>query len=78
MKKFLIIITVLFVLIGCESEKYSRTMQKGVVLSVAMSNEHGYKYYVEVKNINQAGVSYSKYILLTDYNYHVGDTITIK
>ena len=76
MKKLIILITAVL-LAGCEYDT-QMTMQEGVVQKVAIAKEHGYKYRVEVKNINASGIGYTGYTLWTDYNYRVGDTIVIK
>ena len=74
MKKILSLITVFVLLTGCQES----VMQKGVVRKVEAEKRYGYKYTVTVDNIQQAGIGGSCYILHTDYNYRVGDTITIK
>ena len=74
MKKILSLITIVILLTGC----HESVMQKGVVRKVEAEKRFGYKYEVTVDNIQQAGIGRSSYILWTDYNYRVGDTITIK
>ena len=73
MKK-LCVIAAIALLTGCQES----VMQKGVVRRVEADKSFGYKYTVTVDNIQQAGIGGSCYILHTDYNYRVGDTITIK
>lgn len=73
MKKILYVLIVAL-LSGCLEE----VMQKGVVMKVESDKSFGYKYTVTVYNIQKAGIGGSRYILHTDYNYRVGDTITIK
>ena len=74
MKKLLSLITVFVLLTGCQES----VMQKGVVRKVEAEKRYGYKYEVTVDNIQQAGIGGSSYILWTDHNYRVGDTIIIK
>ena len=74
MKKILSLIIVIVLLTGC----HESVMQKGVVRKVEAEKQYGYKYEVTVDNIQQAGIGGSSYILWTDHNYRVGDTITIK
>lgn len=74
MKKILSLITIVILLTGC----HESVMQKGVVRKVEAEKRFGYKYEVTVDNIQQAGIGRSSYILWTDHNYRVGDTITIK
>lgn len=74
MKKIMILITAVSLISGCQES----VMQKGVVRKVEAEKRYGYMYRVIVDNIQQAGIGGSSYELWTDYNYRVGDTITIK
>lgn len=74
MKKLCVIIAAIALLTGC----HESVMQKGVVRKVEAEKRYGYKYEVTVDNIQQAGIGGSSYILWTDHNYRVGDTIIIK
>ena len=74
MKKLCIIIAAIALLTSCQEP----VMQKGVVRKVEAEKRYGYKYEVTVDNIQQAGIGGNSYILWTDHNYRVGDTITIK
>ena len=77
MKKLLALIALIVLLTACEQE---RVFQKGIVIKTeANANDtYGYKYRVEVINFTHKGVKPSWYKLLTNENYRVGDTITIK
>ena len=74
MKKLLVIFTGLLLFASCTEI----TMQNGVIVKVETTNTYGYKYRVEVKSIVKKGLDPGKYVLLTDKNYRVGDTLCIK
>ena len=74
MKKLSVLFTGLLLFASCTKI----TMQNGVVVKVETYNEYGYKYRVEVKSIANEGIYFGKYVLLTDKNYRVGDTLCIK
>ena len=75
MKKllFILISAMLVVLAGCETT----VVQYGVVKEISDASMYGYKYKVVVKNIRKKGIHTDDYILYTDRNYHVGDTVKI-
>ena len=77
MKKLLALVALIVLLTACEKET---VFQNGIVIKTeANSNDtYGYKYRVEVINFTHKGVKPSWYKLLTNENYRVGDTITIK
>ena len=75
MKKLLALIALIVLLTACAQET---VFQKGIVVKSELNNTYGYKYRVEVINFTHKGVKPSWYKLLTDENYRVGDTITIK
>ena len=74
MKKLLVLFTGLLLFASCTEI----TMQNGVVVKVETTDAYGYKYRVEVKSIVKKGLDPGKYVLLTDKNYRVGDTLCIK
>ena len=74
MKKLILFISGLL-LVSCSDEV---AMQDGVVNKVETNDTHGYKYRVEIKHVARKGIATGKYVLLTDENYKVGDTIRIK
>jgi len=74
MKKLILFISGLL-LVSCSDEV---AMQDGVVNKVETNDTHRYKYRVEVKHVARKGIATGKYVLLTDENYKVGDTIRIK
>ena len=74
MKKLMLFISGLL-LVSCSDEV---AMQDGVVNKVETNDTHGYKYRVEVKHVARKGIATGKYVLLTNENYKVGDTIRIK
>ena len=75
MKKllFILISAMLVVLTGCETT----VVQYGVVQEISDAGMYGYKYKVVVKNIRKEGIHRDDYILYSDRNYHVGDTVKI-
>ena len=76
MKKLMLFISGLL-LVSCNySDEVA--MQDRVVNKVETNDTHGYKYRVEVKHVARKGIATGKYVLLTDENYKVGDTIRIK
>ena len=77
MKKLLTLIALIVLLTACEEET---VFQTGIVIKTeANSNDtYRYKYCVEVLNVTPKGFRPSWYKLLTNENYRVGDTITIK
>lgn len=75
MKKLLTLIALIVLLTACEEET---VFQTGIVIKTEMNISYGYKYRVEVKNVAHKGIQPSWYTLLTNENYRVGDTITIK
>ena len=74
MKKLLVLFTGLLLFASCTEI----AMQNGVVVKVETTDTYGYKYRVEVKSIAKEGTYLGKYVLLTDNNYLVGDTLCIK
>lgn len=77
MKKLLFVLFAMAVLfISCEPDRMA--MQKGVVVKSEVNESYGYKYCVRVRNISKKGLYIGYYILYTDENYRVGDTIKIK
>lgn len=77
MKKLLFVLFTMAVLfVSCEPDRI--TMQKGVVVKSEVNESYGYKYCVKVNNISKKGLCTGYYILYTDENYRVGDTIKIK
>ena len=75
MKKLLALIALIVLLAACEKETI---FQKGIVVTTEANDTYGYKYRVSVINFTHKGVKPSWYTLLTNENYRVGDTITIK
>ena len=75
MKKLLALIALIVLLTACEEET---VFQTGIVIKTEANDTYGYKYRVEVLNIGHKGITPSWYTLLTNENYHIGDTITIK
>lgn len=75
MKKLLTLIALIVLLTACEKETI---FQKGIVVKSETNNTYGYKYRVEVLNIGYKGITPSWYTLLTNENYRIGDSITIK
>ena len=75
MKKLLALIALIVLLTACEKET---VFQKGIVFKSETNSTYGYKYRVSVINFTHKGVTPSWYKLLTNENYRVGDTITIK
>ena len=75
MKKLLALIALIVLLAACEKETI---FQKGSVVKTEANDTYGYKYRVSVINFTHKGVTPSWYKLLTNENYRVGDTITIK
>ena len=75
MKKLLTLIALIVLLTACEKET---VFQKGIVFKSETNSTYGYKYRVSVINFTHKGVKPSWYKLLTNENYRVGDTITIK
>lgn len=76
MKKLILFISgLLLVSCNCGDEV---AMQDGIVNKVETNDTHGYKYRVEVKHVAKKGIATGKYVLLTDKNYRVGDTLCIK
>ena len=75
MKKLLTLVALIVFLTACEQE---RVFQKGIVIKTEANSSYGYKYRVAVHNVAHKGVTPSWYTLLTNENYRVGDTITIK
>ena len=63
----------LVVLTGCERT----VVQCGVVKEISDAGLYGYKYKVVVKNIRKEGIHTDDYILYSDRNYHIGDTVRI-
>lgn len=78
MKKLLVLFTGLLLFASCTFHEDEIAMQNGVVVKVETNDAYGYKFRVEVKNIAKKGLSPEKYVLLTDKNYLVGDTLCIK
>ena len=76
MKKLLVLFTGLLLFASCTEVEIA--MQNGVVVKVETNDAYGYKYRVEVKSIVKKGLYPGKYVLLTDKNYRVGDTLCIK
>lgn len=76
MKKLLILFTVMVLLTGCEGD--GMAFQIGVVVKSETNDTNGYKYRVKVRNIAKKGICTGHYVLLTDENYRVGDTIIIR
>ncbi len=74
MKKILALFALCVLFVSCEST----TFQIGVVTKSETNGTHGYKFRVKVKNVSKNGVYGGTYVLLTNENYSVGDTITIK
>ena len=75
MKKLLALIALIVLLTACEKET---VFQKGIVVKTEANDTYGYKYRVEVINVTPKGFKPSRYKLLTNENYRVGDTIKIK
>ena len=75
MKKLLALAALIVLLAACEKETI---FQKGIVVKTEANDTYGYKYRVSVINFTHKGVTPSWYKLLTNENYRVGDTITIK
>ena len=75
MKKLLTLIALIVLLTACEKETI---FQKGIVVKTEANDTYGYKYRVSVINFTHKGVTPSWYKLLTNENYRVGATITIK
>ena len=75
MKKLLALVALIVFLTACEKET---VFQKGIVFKSETNSTYGYKYRVSVINFTHKGVTPSWYKLLTNENYRVGDTITIK
>ena len=75
MKKLLALVVLIVLLTACEKET---VFQKGIVIKTEANDTYGYKYRVEVINVTPKGFKSSCYKLLTNENYRVGDTITIK
>lgn len=76
MKKLLFMLFAMAILfVGCQD---TTVFQNGIVVKSEFDNTYGYKYRVSVKNIPNKGTNSSHYVLLTDKNYRVGDTIKIK
>ena len=75
MKKLLALVALIVLLTACEKETIC---QKGIVVKTEANDTYGYKYRVSVINFTHKGVTPSWYKLLTNENYRVGDTITIK
>ena len=75
MKKLLALVALIVLLTACEKET---VFQKGIVIKTEANDTYGYKYRVEVLNVALKGFKPSWYKLLTNENYRVGDTITIK
>ena len=75
MKKLLALVALIVLLTACEKET---VFQKGIVFKSETNSTYGYKYRVEVLNIGHKGFTSSWYTLLTNENYRIGDTITIK
>ena len=78
MKKLLVLFTCLLLFVSCTFHEMEITTQNGVVDKVETNDSYGYKFRVEVKCIVKKGVTHEKYVLLTDKNYRVGDTLCIK
>ena len=75
LKKLLALVALIVLFTACEKET---VFQKGIVIKTEANDTYGYKYRVEVINFTHKGVKPSWYKLLTNENYRVGDTITIK
>ena len=75
MKKLLALVALIVLLTACEKET---VFQKGIVFKSETNSTYGYKYRVSVHNVAHKGIKPSWYTLLTNENYGVGDTITIK
>ena len=75
MKKLLALIALIVLLTACEEET---VFQTGIVIKTETNSSYGYKYRVVVHNVSHKGIKTSWYTLLTNENYRVGDTITIK
>jgi hypothetical protein len=76
MKKILALFALCVLLTACGK---SLVFQSGVVTKSENNDTYGYKYRVEVENIaKKGGMHYGSYVLLTNENYRVGDTIRIK
>ena len=75
MKKILALFALIVLPTACRNEI---TFQKGIVIKSETNDTYGYKYRVEVCNVAHKGLTQSWYTLLTNENYRVGDTITIK
>ena len=78
MKKLFVLFTGLLLFASCTFHEVEIAMQNGVVVKVETNDAYGYKYRVEVKCIVKKGLDPGKYVLLTDKNYQVGDTLCIK
>jgi hypothetical protein len=76
MKKLMLFATVIILFASCEEP--TTALQYGVVEKNELCDSYGYKYKVTVKNIAKQGINNNHYILLTNENYHIGDTIKIK
>lgn len=74
MKMILALFALCVLFVGCDP----MTFQIGVVTKSKTNDTHGYKYRVEVDNVSKKGIHRGSYVLLTNENYRVGDTITIK
>ncbi len=75
MKKILALFALCILLTACGK---SLAFQFGVVTKSETNDTYGYKYRVEVNNVSKKGIHRGSYVLLTNENYRVGDTITIK
>ena len=75
MKKLVTLIALIVLLTACEKET---VFQKGIVVKTEANDTYGYKYRVSVINFTHKGVTPSWYKLLTNENYRIGDSITIK
>ena len=75
MKKKLTLFALIVLISACRNKI---TFQKGIVVKSETNDTHGYKYRVKISNVSHKGFTHSRYTLLTNENYRVGDTITIK